>query len=113
MFVKINSKGQVTLPARVLDKLGVKLGDHLEIREGPDGFTLHPRRIDRSLLGLLRDKIPPDAEPLDIQKFRRERETTPSKGLGTDIHQRFKRLGGVDLEMPPRDPMHDPPQFGR
>ena len=72
MIVKITSKRQVTFPARVLDTLGVKPGDHLEIREGPDGFTLHPRRIDRSLLGLLRDKIPPDAEPFDIQKFRSE-----------------------------------------
>ena len=72
MIVKITSKRQVTFPASVLETLGVKPGDHLEIREGQDGFTLHPRRIDRSLLGLLSDKIPPDAEPLDIQKFRSE-----------------------------------------
>ncbi len=72
MIVKITSKRQVTFPARVLDALGVKPGDHLEIKEGPDGFTLHPRRIDLSLLGGLRDKIPPGHPPFNIGKFREE-----------------------------------------
>ena len=72
MFVKITSKRQVTFPARVLDALGVSPGDHLELQESPDGFLLRPRRIDLSLLGGLRDKIPPDHPPLDINKFREE-----------------------------------------
>ena len=46
MLVKITSKRQVTFPARVLDALGVGPGDHLELEEGPDGFTLRARRID-------------------------------------------------------------------
>ena len=39
----------------------------------------------------------------------REREKAggkPSKGLGTEIHERFKALGGVELELLPRDEMH-------
>ena len=32
------------------------------------------------------------------------REEAPAKGLGTAIHERFKPLGGVDLELPPREP---------
>ena len=72
MIVKITSKRQVTFPARVLDELGVGHGDQLEIRKGPDGFILRPRRIDLSLLGTLRDKIPPGAPPLDIRRFRDE-----------------------------------------
>ena len=51
LIVKITSKRQVTLPARVLDALGVGPGDQLEIVEGPDGFALKPRRIDHSRLG--------------------------------------------------------------
>ena len=72
MIVKITSKRQVTFPARVLDALGVGPGDHLELSEGPDGFILRPRRIDYSLLGTLRDKIPPGHPPFDIEAFRRE-----------------------------------------
>ena len=46
MIVKITSKRQITLPARVLDTLGAGPGDRLELIEGPDGFTLRPRRVE-------------------------------------------------------------------
>ena len=72
MIVKITSKRQVTFPARVLDALGVGPGDQLELNEGPDGFTLRPRRIDYSRLGTLRSKIPPGHPPFDIETFRRQ-----------------------------------------
>ncbi len=74
MLVKITSKRQVTFPKRVLDELGVGPGDRLELLEGPDGFTLRPKRIDYSKLGTLRDKIKPGTPPFDIRKFRDERE---------------------------------------
>ena len=72
MIVKITSKRQVTFPKRVLDELGVGPGDRLELLEGPDGYTLKPRRIDYSKLGTLADKIDPNIEPFDIRKFRDE-----------------------------------------
>ena len=72
MLVKITSKRQVTFPKRVLDALGVGPGDRLELLEGPEGYTLKPRRIDHSKLGTLRDVIDPNIEPLDIRKFRDE-----------------------------------------
>ena len=34
------------------------------------------------------------------------------KGLGTAIHELFKPLGGVELEIPPRETMREPPRFG-
>ena len=74
MIVKITSKRQVTFPKSVLDTMGVGPGDRLELQEGPDGFTLKPRRIDYSKLGYLRDKIPPGAPPFDIREFRDRRE---------------------------------------
>ncbi len=72
MIVKITSKRQVTFPAKVLDALGVGPGDQLELTETSDGYILRPRRIDYSLLGTLRDKIPPGHPPFDIRDFRRE-----------------------------------------
>ena len=40
-----------------------------------------------------------------------DQETIPARNLGTAIHERFKALGGVELELPPREPMRDPPTF--
>ena len=73
MIVKVTAKRQITLPAQVLEALGVEPGDQLELKESDDGFVLRRRRkIDFSSLGPLRDKIPPDYPPFDIQKFREE-----------------------------------------
>ena len=35
----------------------------------------------------------------------------PSQDLGTAIHEIFKPFGGVELEIPPREPMREPPCF--
>ena len=72
LIVKITSKRQVTLPARVLDALGVGPGDQLEIVEGPDGFALKPRRIDQSRLGTLRHEIRRGHGTFDLQDFRKQ-----------------------------------------
>ena len=40
-----------------------------------------------------------------------EREAVPARGLGTAIHDLFKPFGGVELELPPREPMREPPRF--
>ena len=40
-----------------------------------------------------------------------DRETAPAEGLGTAIHELFKPFGGVELELPPREPMREPPCF--
>ncbi|MYA96841.1 MAG: plasmid stabilization protein [Nitrospinae bacterium] len=39
------------------------------------------------------------------------REKVPAKGLGTAIHELFKPFGGVELELPPRESMREPPRF--
>ena len=35
----------------------------------------------------------------------------PVKGLGTAINELFKPFGGVELELPPREPMRELPLF--
>ncbi|MDE0627478.1 MAG: hypothetical protein OXH99_13845 [Bryobacterales bacterium] len=40
-----------------------------------------------------------------------EREPVPAKGLGTAVHELFKPLGGLDLELPPREAMRERPRF--
>jgi plasmid stability protein len=38
-------------------------------------------------------------------------EAPPPENLGEAIHRRFAALGGVDLPLPPREPMPEPPPF--
>lgn len=38
-------------------------------------------------------------------------EEASEKGLGTKLHELFKPFGGVELEIPPREPMREPPGF--
>lgn len=37
--------------------------------------------------------------------------TTTEKGLGSRIRARFAPLGGIELELPPREPIREPPRF--
>jgi antitoxin PrlF len=44
-FVRIQSHGQITLPADVRKRLGLKAGDLVAIKETPEGVLLIPRGI--------------------------------------------------------------------
>ncbi len=72
MFITITSKRQVTFPAHVLDALGVKPGDRLELQSSPDGFLLRPKRVDTSRLAPLRGKLKPGAPAFDVHTFREQ-----------------------------------------
>ena len=72
MLIKITAKRQVTFPAHVLDALGVRPGDQLELQPGPDGFILRPRRIDPSRLAPLRDRLRRGQGKFAIENFRDE-----------------------------------------
>ena len=70
MFVKITAKRQVTFPARVLEALEVKPGDRLELEEGPNGFVLRARQVDRARLAPLRGKLRRGKGSFDLEAFR-------------------------------------------
>ena len=72
MIVKITAKRLVTFPARVLEAMGVRPGDQLEIEQGPSGFILRPRRINPALLAPLRGKLRPPQTPFDLESFREQ-----------------------------------------
>ena len=40
-----------------------------------------------------------------------ELEATSKKGLGVALQELFRPFGGVELDIPPREPMRDPPGF--
>jgi len=40
-----------------------------------------------------------------------ECEAPPAYGMGTAIHRLFEPLGGVELELPPRESLREPPPF--
>lgn len=70
MIIRITSKRQVTFPAHVLEAMGLKPGDQIEIEEGPHGFVLKPRSIDMGKLAPLRTKLKRGKGAFDLGKFR-------------------------------------------
>ena len=63
----------------------------------------HGRSPEEEVRDILRAALEPE-EAL-------EQETAPATGLGTAIHELFKPFGGVELDIPPREPAREPPTF--
>ena len=72
MLITITSKRQATFPAKVLEAMGAKPGDRLELIETPDGFLLRARRIDPTRLAPLRGKLRRGQGRFDLEAFRDE-----------------------------------------
>jgi len=52
-------------------------------------------------------------EARDILRTALAGPATARVNLGHSIHRRFVALGGVELQIPAREPMRDPPDMGR
>ncbi len=52
-----------------------------------------------------------EQEARDILRAALDEEAAPTKGLGTALHELFKPFGNVELDIPPREPMREPPRF--
>ena len=53
-----------------------------------------------------------EQEVRDILRTAVEDERQPTRDLASAIRARFGPLGGVELDIPPRDAMREPPQLG-
>ncbi len=52
-------------------------------------------------------------EARDILRTALATESPTPPNLAEAIRQRFSALGGIQLTIPPREPMRDPPDFGQ
>ena len=52
-----------------------------------------------------------EEEAREILKTALEGNPPSEEGFGTVLHEMFKSVGGVDLEIPGRDSMRQPPHF--
>ena len=54
-----------------------------------------------------------EQEASDSLKGGLEEDAAPERGLGTALHELFKPFGGIELEIPPREPMRFPEFYDR
>ena len=79
--------------------------------------TITVRNLDDGLKRQLRIRAAEkgrsmEQEARDILRAALDEESaTSAKGLGTALHELFKPFGGVELDIPPREPMREPPRF--
>ena len=78
-----------------------------------------PKRLSKAITDNQIQFVPWNQNQLKVIKWKvREISSVPltEPALPTDIasaiHDRFAPLGGVELDIPPREPMRDPPRFG-
>ena len=74
------------------------------------------RNLDEALKRRLRVRAAENGrsmeqEAREILREALDPEAAPSKNLGTAIHQLFKPYGGVELDIPAREPMREPPRL--
>ena len=78
--------------------------------------TITVRNLDESLQQRLHLRAAQHGHSLeeevhDILRAALGQEQAPVKNLGTALHELFKPFGGVELDIPPREPMREPPRF--
>ena len=52
-----------------------------------------------------------EEEARDILRTALNHQPAAQENLASAIHARFASLGGVELDLPPRSPMRNPPRF--
>jgi plasmid stability protein len=52
-------------------------------------------------------------EARDILRVALSSESHTSRDLVASIRRRFAAIGGIELDLPPREPIREPPEFGQ
>ncbi|MCY3902123.1 MAG: hypothetical protein OXF76_03080 [Caldilineaceae bacterium] len=52
-----------------------------------------------------------EQEACEILRAALDEDIAPTKNIGTAVHELFKPFGGVELEIPPRESMREPPRW--
>ncbi len=79
--------------------------------------TLTIRNIDTAVKERLRVRAAEHGHSMEAEARRilqtalAKDESRPGRSLSQRINARFAALGGVDLELPPREPAREPPAF--
>ena len=79
--------------------------------------TLTIRNLDAAVKERLRVRAAEHGHSMEaearriLQRALAREDTRGSMNLAERIHARFAALGGVDLELPPREPGREPPTF--
>lgn len=80
--------------------------------------TLTIRNIDTTVKERLRVRAAEHGHSMEAEARRilltaltKETSRSSGRGLAERIHARFAAVGGVDLELPPREPVREPPTF--
>lgn len=78
--------------------------------------TITVRNLDAELQQRLRLRAAQHGHSLeeeihDILRAALGQKKAPVKNLGTALYELFKPFGGVELDIPPREPMREPPRF--
>ena len=91
--------------------------DRTQVRTPMTMATLTIRNLDAAVKERLRVRAAEHGHSMEaearriLQRALAREDTRGSMNLAERIHARFAALGGVDLELPPREPGREPPTF--
>ena len=103
----------MNLTVSIPDKLATRLSqDGTDLgRQALEALVLEGVRAGRMTTADVREALDLDA-PGQADEFLQAHGVSEPVDLAEAIRRRFAPLGGVELELPPRPPMREPPTFG-
>ena len=92
-YIEIVQSGNMSMSSITIRNLDSGIKERLRVRAAEHGHSMEAeaRRI-------LQTSLIPSGK-------------SPGRNLYDRIHERFAPLGGLNLELPPRDPAREPPRF--